>query len=104
MPNYRLVEKIKVINPISEQSMQVLCDNCVLRKLLKGQILLREGVPCKNIYFIESGHLRTYYVKDGREINLNFSFENNFVTNMKSFFSDMPSEYFIKASEPTTVI
>jgi CRP-like cAMP-binding protein len=101
--NYRLIVKINEISEMSDDSMDLLCANSLAQELSKGQILLKEGQICRNIYFIESGQLRTYHVKNGKEINLNFSFENNFVTNLKSFLSVLPSEYFIKASEPTLV-
>lgn len=101
--NYRLVEKINEISGMSEESMRLLYAHTHTQQLLRGQMLLKEGQVCRNIYFIETGQLRTYYVKNGKEINLNFSFENNFVTNLKSFLSGTPSDYYIKASEPTLV-
>jgi CRP-like cAMP-binding protein len=101
--NCRLAEKITEISPMSEESMRLLCANYVPQKLARGQILLNEGQLCRYIYFIEHGLLRTYHIKNGREINLNFSFEDSFVTNLKSFLAERPSEYCISASEPTSV-
>ncbi|HEY0244740.1 MAG TPA: cyclic nucleotide-binding domain-containing protein [Mucilaginibacter sp.] len=54
------------------------------RKLKKGEILLNEGELCRAFYLVEKGYLRTYYNKDGTEINLNFTFEEEFTTNFKS--------------------
>jgi len=101
--NCRLVEKMKEISPLSEESVRLLCANYQPQKLDKGQILLKEGQVCRYIYFIETGLLRTYYIKNGKEINLNFAFEDSFVTNLKSFLSERPSAYCISASEDTTV-
>lgn len=71
--------------------------------LPKGHMLLKEGEICKSIYFIERGQLRTFYNKNGKDINTNFSFENHLVTNLKSFLNATPSAYFIQAAEPTAV-
>jgi CRP-like cAMP-binding protein len=102
-PTYLFMRKINETSQMSDESLRLLYANTLTQELPKGQILLKEGQVCRNIYFIESGQLRTYYVKNGKEINLNFSFENSFVTNLKSFLSGAPSAYYIKASEPTIV-
>lgn len=67
----------------------------------RGSILLKEGQVCRSIYFIERGQLRTYYNKNGKEININFYFENNFATNLKSFVEENPSAFYIEAMEHT---
>lgn len=72
-----------------------------VEELPKGFTLLKEGEICKYIYFIEQGQLRTFFNKNGKEININFSFENHFVTNLKSFFYAEPSIYYIQTGEPT---
>ncbi|MDP4262823.1 MAG: Crp/Fnr family transcriptional regulator [Bacteroidota bacterium] len=100
---HRLAEKISEISVMPAVSLKLLCANSREQQLFKGQTLLKEGQVCRNIYFIESGQLRTYYLKNGKEINLNFTFENNFLTNLKSFLSGAPSEYYVRASEPTVV-
>lgn len=70
-------------------------------ELPKGHMLLSEGETCKHIYHIERGQLRTFYDKNGKEININFSFEGHYVTNLKSFLYAAPSAYYIQTAEPT---
>jgi CRP-like cAMP-binding protein len=98
-----LEQEIKQISMLSPASIELLFDSIKRRQLSKREIVLREGQLCKCIYFIERGQLRTFYNKDGKDINISFSFENNFVTNLKSFVQDIPSGFFIIASEPTIV-
>ncbi len=77
---------------------------CVIsRKLKKGEVLLREGEVCRSFYLVEKGCLRTYYNKDGVSINLNFTFEGSFTSNLKSYRSRKPSEHIIEAAEKTSV-
>ena len=73
------------------------------RSLLRGENILKQGQICKAVLFVEKGHLRTFFDKDGREINTSFTFEGNFTTNLKSLRSALPSEITIQAGEPTIV-
>lgn len=88
---------------MSTESLKLLFEDIHAEKLYRGQALLKEGQVCKNIYFIERGQLRTFYNKSGKEININFSFENNFITDLKSLMTATPSDVCIKANEPTII-
>lgn len=70
------------------------------KRLKKGEILLQEGSVCRAVYFVEQGYLRTYYNKeDGSIINLNFTFEGEFTSNLKSAIGREPSKMSIEAGE-----
>jgi CRP-like cAMP-binding protein len=69
----------------------------------KGDVVLKQGEVCTTIYFVEKGYLRTFIDKEDKEINVNFTIENNFTTNLKSLRSGTPSETTIQAAEPTTI-
>lgn len=72
------------------------------RRLKKGEIVLQEGMVCRAVYFVEQGYLRTYYNKeDGSVVNLNFTFEGEFTSNLKSAISREPSKMSIEAGEDT---
>ena len=70
------------------------------RRLKKGEIILQEGTVCRGLYFVEEGYLRTYYNKeDGSVVNLNFTFEGEFTSNLKSAIGREPSNMSIEAGE-----
>ena len=69
------------------------------RDLKKGEVLLREGEVCREFYLVEKGYLRTWYNKDGDPINLNFTFEGDFTTNLKSLNGRLPSDLTVEAGE-----
>lgn len=73
------------------------------RVLKKGEVLLREGDVCRSLYWVEQGYLRTWYNKDGVDINLHFTFEGGVATNMKSVKSRHPSDRAIEAGEAAVV-
>jgi CRP-like cAMP-binding protein len=73
------------------------------RHLKKGDPLLKEGEVCRCFYLVDKGYLRTWYNKDGVAINLNFTFEGDFTSNLKSFRTHEPSEVIIEAGENASV-
>ncbi|WP_423149468.1 Crp/Fnr family transcriptional regulator [Rubrolithibacter danxiaensis] len=99
-----LKEKIRTIEVISDNSLDLLLNSARPKKLKKGDYLFAEGSICTNVYFVEKGLLRTFYNKDGKDINLNFSLDNTFTTNLKSLQQKTPSEYAIQACEESTIL
>lgn len=70
------------------------------RRLKKGEIALKEGKVCRAVYFVEEGYLRTYYNReDGSVVNLDFTFEGEFTSNLKSAIGREPSQMSIEAGE-----
>lgn len=84
---------------ISEDCIHELNNKLKFNKVKKGEILLTYGQICKEIYFIKKGCLRLYYIADGVEITVWFSFEENSAIELSSFLSGKPTEYFIEAIE-----
>src|SRR6185369_1114826 len=98
-----LKEKINRLFFLPSSSLDLLLGEAKSIHVPKGTILLKEGQVCRSIYFIERGQLRTYYNKNGKDININFYFENNFATNLKSLVEENPSAFYIEAMEHTRV-
>ncbi len=65
---------------------------------------LTEGAICREIGFVCQGCFRTYYLADDKEINTQFVFEHDFVTDYDSFLQEKPGRYFIQAVEDATVV
>jgi len=104
MDNHTLRDYIKqVSNRITEHDLALLVAWAVARELKKGEALLKEGEICRSFYLVQKGYLRTWYNKEGVEINLNFTLEAGFTTNLKSLKSRQPSELVIVAGEDTSV-
>ena len=70
----------------------------------KKSYFLNEGKICRHVGFINKGCFRTYYLSDGKEINTQFVFENEFVTDYDSFLQSKPSRYFIQALEDSEIV
>lgn len=98
-----LYKKVNELSHLSESGFKKLSEAASLRKLSKGEMILKEGQVCKIIVFVEKGYLRTFVNKDGLDINTDFVFENSFATNLKSLRSSEPSETVIQAGEASTI-
>lgn len=84
---------------ISKEGIEDLNSRLKSNKIKKGDKLLSYGQICKEIFFVTKGCLRLYYISDGVEITVWFSFEDNSAIELSSFLSGAPTEYFIEAIE-----
>lgn len=98
-----LETKIKSIADLSQEAFGLLMASTQPKTLGKGRFVLQEGQVCQTVYYIEKGYLRTFFAKEGKEINTRFSFENEFVTDLKSLRLATPSDYCIQTGEETVV-
>jgi len=71
----------------------------------KNSILLREGDVCKELYFVQKGGIRTYFIdRNGYEKTRYVMLDNHMGTAMASFISQKPSVEFIDALEDTELL
>jgi CRP-like cAMP-binding protein len=62
-------------------------------KIKRKDFLLKEGVVCDFVSYLNSGVIRHYHIKDGNEITCDITLSNNFITDFKSLTQDIPSNY-----------
>lgn len=70
----------------------------------RGDVVVSEGQFSKKAYLIVEGCSRAYYLKDGKDISDWFTFENEFMAPIVSFFSDKPSPHYVEFIEDSTVL
>jgi CRP-like cAMP-binding protein len=98
-----LHRSIADLTDMSVSSSELLFEIATLRHYSKGENILKHGQICNQIVFVELGYLRTFFLKDGNEINTQFTFEGQFATNLKSLRSATSADTTIQAGEATTV-
>jgi len=94
----------KVSKRISDEELSLIISCAQNIQLKKGEAVLKEGDVCRSFFLVEKGYLRTWYNKDGITINLNFTLEGEFATNVKSLKTHQPSELTIEAGEEASVL
>ncbi|MET4104829.1 Crp/Fnr family transcriptional regulator [Hymenobacter sp. UYP22] len=66
-------------------------------------LLLQPGHTAHKLYFLESGLIRGFYLKDGKEVTAWFMPEGHFVAAILSFFSRQPSHEYLQALEDSVL-
>ncbi|WP_298517689.1 Crp/Fnr family transcriptional regulator [uncultured Kordia sp.] len=79
-------------------------DYFVVKEIKKGDFLLKEGKVCHQIAYIEKGLFRTYFLKDGNEVNTCFCMEDSITLSHKSFVNRVASTEYIQAIEDAKVV
>ena len=74
------------------------------RSFQKGEQVTRIGKQEEYMYFILTGLVRKYFLKDKEEIITYIAKEGNIVGSAVSFLSGKASKYIIEALEPTTTL
>jgi CRP-like cAMP-binding protein len=67
----------------------------------KGALIHDANNICNKSYFVQNGLLRTYFIKDGKEISEYFSSEEEWVNSPRSFMQQQLDIYYIDAIENT---
>jgi CRP/FNR family transcriptional regulator, anaerobic regulatory protein len=65
----------------------------------KGDTLVKEGQRCHSIYFIHSGVISLFLLKDGEEHVKDFSLSGKFITAYTSMSTGQPSQIFLRAEQ-----
>lgn len=104
--NYKKVFKTieETYTQLSTECQQELITSSKVCVYKKGDIVVREGQFSKKVFFIVQGCSRAYYLKDGKDISDWFTFENQFMASIVSFFSNEPSPHYVEFIEDSTVL
>lgn len=75
------------------------------RNYNKGDRLLAQGELCKDLYFVERGLIKVFYLtSNGREFVKSFITENAFITSLRSLMLGETSRFTVICLEPSSVI
>ena len=94
----------KIYGPLSIDCQQDLIASSKMNTFKRSEIVIREGQFSKKAYLIMQGCARAYYLKDGRDISDWFTFENQFMASIVSFFSEEPSPHYVEFVEDSIVL
>lgn len=76
-----------------------------IRNLQKGEFFISEGKSCKEVAFIKSGILRSFFTPEsGEEITYCITFPNTLMTAYSSFITSLPTLENIQAVAPCELL
>ncbi|MBS1575160.1 MAG: Crp/Fnr family transcriptional regulator [Bacteroidetes bacterium] len=94
----------KFIDLSDQEYQQYILPYIKVRRFAKKETITSAEEVENYFNFILRGMVRKYYKKGKEEINTQISFENHIIHSQESFHNRKPSEYFVEAIEPTTMI
>lgn len=100
-----ILEEFKKHLPFNDEEAALMETRAVRRKVKRRQTILQEGMICKHYFFVVKGCFRMYSMDDrGIEHNIQFAAENDWITDIGSFYSGKPSKLYIEALEHSVIL
>jgi CRP-like cAMP-binding protein len=100
--NESVVQRLsQIVSPLSNNAAEQLASILIRTELKKNETLLRKGEVSDQMYFVQSGLIRQYYYKNGRDLTEHLACENNIFINIESYLLREPTCLMIEALEPT---
>lgn len=94
-----LKQVITNITPMSDDAFNELESMTVTRNRNKNDFVLKQDAICRHIYFVKSGMIRIFYLKDGRDVTEWFACDREFCFSITSYFHEVPSKLIIQCIE-----
>lgn len=103
--DHKLIYYFKKWVSISENDEALILSAFEPLTVKKKKDLLEPDEVCKYIYFITKGCLRSYYADEkGVEHIYQIRMDNNWISDLESFFTQNPSKYYIEALENSEIL
>lgn len=87
------------IGGLSLENEKILLNTIQKKRFPSKSILQKQGRISDKIYIVESGLVRTFYYKDGKDITYSIATQNDFAGSMSSFFMQKPSNKIVEVLE-----
>jgi len=84
---------------------QLLVSKFNLLQVSRKELLVKQGDPCRHIFFILSGGIRAFHTaNDGRESTIMFGIRDWWITDMNCFVNQKPALLSLEALEESTLM
>jgi CRP-like cAMP-binding protein len=91
--------------PLEDKEKEELTYRVIEKNIKRKQFILQEGDVCRHYSFVVSGCFKMYGVDTtGKEHNIQFASENEWISDIGSFHSEKGSRLFIEAIEPSIIL
>ncbi len=90
--------------PLSEETLAELGKRLRVLEFDPQEPLVQEGQFSDYLYYVSSGGVKAYYLKDGKRVMEWFAFAGDFVCALACFYEGKASRHTIEATEATQVL
>lgn len=88
---------------LTEESLNAFISYCEYQQVSKHTTIISEGKRHPYLYIILQGAVKSYYLKDGKEVCIWFAFEHEIIGSMATFY-DLPSRETIEFLEDAKLL
>lgn len=96
-------ELARKYSTMTHEELDTLKSILVPMKFAKGEIILKDGDICENIYYIDKGLVRQFYFKNGKEVTEHLGEDRTIFMCIESLFKETPSHLKVEALETSMV-
>lgn len=96
-------ELARKYSTMTHDELDILESILVPMKFAKGEMILREGDICRNIYYIDRGLVRQFYYKNEKEVTEHLGVDNTIVMCIESLFKEEPTRLQVESLEHTII-
>ena len=97
-----LVDYFSQYITLSEEEVQLIKNEDIIREYQKGDYLLKEGQIAQVCFLVLKGCVKRYYLEDGEEKIMEFYTENDPIAPV-SYTTQQPSQYYLSCEEPCII-
>lgn len=95
----QVINFLKKVGQFDEDELKDFILRSKVLLIKKGDTIVKEGQLCHSIYFIHSGLISLFLLKDGEEHVKDFSLSGKFITAYTSMSTGQPSQIFLRAEQ-----
>lgn len=96
-------ELARKYSTMTHDELDILESILVPRKYTKGEMILRDGEICEDIYYIERGLIRQFYYKNDKELTEHIGADGEIFMCIESLFKEEPTYLQVEALETTQI-
>ncbi len=100
----KLINHFLKITELSDEEIKAITDTMDIKEIKKGSYLIKTGQRNKDSYFVLSGLIRQYKVKNGEEITTDFYTEDQWIIHFTSFEENPVAENNLICEETSFVV
>lgn len=97
------IDKLQEFQKLPDEVIEDIISRVVKVNLHKRTMVLKVGQVCENIYFIDKGLARSYYVSEGKEYTTDICIDGEFMVEFSSFVHQTPSLQNLELIEDSTL-
>ncbi len=96
-------ELARKYSTMTHEELDTLESILVAKRYSKGEMILKEGEVCENIYYIDKGLVRQFYFKKDKQLTEHIGSDGEVFMCIESLFKEEPTYLQVEALEPSSI-